>query len=236
MKKDLIFYLYNLGVVRKMVIRGGCTASFGVMLCVGTAWGQAKGGEAGGGEAVEVAEQTAEDEELARRLQAEAAGREAETALTRMLRYMKASRDALRDRFDPGEQTQAIQKKILEDLEEAIRLARSQMRKSSKDQSSSPSRDARRAGKPQKAGSSSQDPQAGQQTNPQGAADEEATQGQAQTGKVGGELREAGREWGHLPQRAREEVVQGFSEDVLLKYKTQIEKYYRALAEQNEGR
>jgi hypothetical protein len=145
---------------------------------------------------------------------------------------MTQSRDGLRDRFDAGEKTQTIQKKILDDLDEAIQFARNQMRKNQQKQGASQSSDARRASPPKNAGDS-QNPQPANKPSSKGAEDETATQGHAQSGQLGGALRESGREWGHLPPRAREEVVQGFSEDVLLKYKAQIEKYYRALAEQN---
>jgi hypothetical protein len=42
--------------------------------------------------------------------------------------------------------------------------------------------------------------------------------------------------WGHLPERAREQVLQSFSDDFLPKYQLEIEKYYLKLGEEQGGR
>ena len=49
-----------------------------------------------------------------------------------------------------------------------------------------------------------------------------------------GRLKEFRRGWGNLPQRDRDEVLQGIDEDSLEKYRRQIESYFRALAEDQE--
>jgi hypothetical protein len=42
--------------------------------------------------------------------------------------------------------------------------------------------------------------------------------------------------WGHLPERAREQMLQSFSDEFLPKYELEIEQYYRRLSEeQGEG-
>ena len=38
--------------------------------------------------------------------------------------------------------------------------------------------------------------------------------------------------WGHLPERAREQMFQSFSDDFLPKYELEIEQYYRKLSEE----
>ena len=37
--------------------------------------------------------------------------------------------------------------------------------------------------------------------------------------------------WGHLPERQRQQILQPLSEDFLPKYATEIEEYFRALAD-----
>ena len=39
--------------------------------------------------------------------------------------------------------------------------------------------------------------------------------------------------WGHLPERQRQQILQPLSEDFLPKYATEIEEYFRALADPN---
>ena len=46
-----------------------------------------------------------------------------------------------------------------------------------------------------------------------------------------GEFRESRRGWGHLPQRDRDELLQGIDEEFIEQYRPQIEQYYRALTE-----
>jgi hypothetical protein len=43
------------------------------------------------------------------------------------------------------------------------------------------------------------------------------------------------RSWGHLPQRDREEVIQGIGEACLERYRVWIERYYRALQETGDS-
>ena len=48
-----------------------------------------------------------------------------------------------------------------------------------------------------------------------------------------GALREARRQWGHLPPRDRDEILQAADEDIHDKYREQIERYYELLADPN---
>jgi len=175
-----------------------------------------------------------DDKELTRRLKEAAAGKAAEHVLAKTLRFMRMSRDMLRDQFDPGETTQAIQKEIVLSLDETIEQARRNMSSGSSSATTRPS-DRRPKGrrgnsKKQAKDGASAKPKPGEGGNPQ--KNTRAAGKAARAGKLGGDLRETGREWGNLPPRDRQEVVQGLGEDVLLKYREIIEKYYRALAEQ----
>lgn len=40
--------------------------------------------------------------------------------------------------------------------------------------------------------------------------------------------------WGHLPEKLRDEMQQSFKEGDLPKYRSQIELYFRAIAEQGK--
>ena len=66
--------------------------------------------------------------------------------------------------------------------------------------------------------------------------DERATRGTPTIGpgRAARQLRELRRGWGRLPARDRDEVVQGFDQDFLTKYRQWIERYYRALASPEE--
>lgn len=177
---------------------------------------------------------TTEEDELTRRLKNAATGHGEETFLDRMLEYMLQSRNRLGEQYDPGAPTQAIQKKIVDSLDEAIEQAR----KNTSSSRSSSSRNNKQDGKNRKRNRPKPEPSKGDSAQPkpsEGPATENregGAKGAVRSGKLGGVLRESGREWGKLPSRDREEVVQGIRENVLLKYREVIEKYYRALAEQ----
>ncbi len=147
-----------------------------------------------------------------------------EAALTNMQR----ASIRLIDQLDPGRETQLLQKEIVKGLDELIEQAsKTQMspeqggvrRKS--DRSDEKSRRTRRSGA--KA--------AGESSRPPEAADPN------QSGRSGSAERRAlsksdlERRWGYLPPRDRDEVMQGFDDRFLPRYRAQIERYYQLLAE-----
>lgn len=174
-----------------------------------------------------------EDEALIRKLLRDATGRGEEPAMERALQGMRASRVKLSGQFDAGSDTQTIQRGILRDLDEAIAEAwRSQRRL---DQPPT-TRQAGRRRKPRSTTASSQkgkdQERAEQAASNRPKPDEGATQGQpVAADRARGGLRGLRRGWGALPPRDRDEVVQGFGQDFLTKYREWIERYYRALAE-----
>jgi hypothetical protein len=157
--------------------------------------------------------------------------------MDQILRLMQQSTRKLEIEFKPGAETQALQADILKKLDEAIQTAAQQRRKQR--QQSSSSSDRRTMPKPKE--QSKQEQQAGASEEKQSA---QSSGDQAPT--AGGEPSEAEnqaeewsgtrRTWGHLPQRDREEVIQGTGERFLERYRTWIERYYRALQEDDPQR
>jgi hypothetical protein len=174
-----------------------------------------------------------EDEALIRKLLRDATGRGKEAAMERALQGMRASRVKLSGQFDAGSDTQTIQRGILRDLDDAIAEAwRSQRRLDSPPTT----RQADRRRKPRSTTASSQkstdQARAEQTAANRPKPDEGATHGQpVAADRARGALRGLRRGWGALPPRDRDEVVQGFGQDFLTKYREWIERYYRALAE-----
>lgn len=173
-------------------------------------------------------------EDLGERLIRKAVTDEDEDVMDNMIRLMDESAKRLEIHFDSGERTQHVQDRILRQLEEAIQQAASMTR--SKSRSTKPSQGERRS-------SARPDPQQGKdrasRRNDRAAADEPpestekgspSTAGDAQ----GGELRDIRRTWGHLPQRERDEVIQGVNEKHLERFRAWIERYYQALQEAKE--
>jgi hypothetical protein len=175
------------------------------------------------------------DRQLIRKLLRDATGRSEGPAVIRALDGMRASRVKLGVSYDTGRETQQIQRGIVRDLEKTIAeawKAQRPMPTSSKSRQSEQRR--RRQSQQPKPGSEPKDAQRTDALEPIG--DERATHGVVTTavGQPRAALRELRRGWGRLPDRDRDEVVQGFDQDFLTKYREWIERYYRALANPQE--
>ena len=143
--------------------------------------------------------------------------------LTQAVKHMQAAESSL-TRQDDSREASGAQSQAIKDLEAMItKLAR---QKSQCQGGGSKSASKPKPGKPKsgKAGSGS-NPGNSSTSSQSGdlAADLEAT------GKLVKDL------WGHLPERQREQILQPLSEDFLPKYATEIEEYFRALADPNHG-
>jgi hypothetical protein len=166
-----------------------------------------------------------------------AGGQGGKPVMTRVIENMTRSRRQLREKYDPGKVTQRIQAQIIKDLEEAIELA--QQASSSSSSSSSSQGQSKQKGRRQgQRPGQQQQPGGGQpQTNRgnQAARDEVGSHGRVQDGARGNDIEEGRKEWGNLPQRDRDEVVQGQDERGLSRWKAMIERYYTALQVQSEA-
>lgn len=173
------------------------------------------------------------DDDLSRRLIDKATNDRPEDLMATILRLMGETAKQLEIEFDPGEQTQTLQTRVLEQLDLAIKQAGRQRRPNSKNQQQSKS-DKRRAPKEKKEESN----RSKRSGKPRADKNETGKDGDATAGgsgaDQGGKLDESRRGWGALPQREREEVIQGASEAYLEQYREWIEQYYRALQESEE--
>ncbi len=176
-------------------------------------------------------QQAKQPDDLSRRLLRKAMQEGAEGVMETILRLMGESATKIEVDFDPGEQTQEIQREILVKLDEAIHAA-AMNRRRSKSQPPSGSSDKRRRATPQ-----------GQSAESKAQEDQAVADGSARDSREGppngdaespnGEFADPdalrGRAWGNLPARERDELIQGAAEGYLDRYRVWVERYYRAL-------
>ncbi len=172
------------------------------------------------------------EKKLGERLVRKAINDADEGIMAGLIRMMDEVSGRLDLEFDTGEQTQAIQKQIMEKLDEAIKQA-AQQKGSGKRQKRQQSDKRKKKDAPDK--------QSGKRSGQQqeGSSDgksQEAASGKADAVMPGGGDGEgdARRAWGHLPERERDEVIQGVDEEFLEAYRMWIERYYRALQESHD--
>jgi hypothetical protein len=141
---------------------------------------------------------------------------------------MERVQDKLKKGFDPGPETQAVQKDIIKQLDAAIASARRQRSSSGGD----PSGDKRRS-EPSRSPPESKSVQPDATAGAPGKNGSTASNAPA-SGKTAGDLRETRRSWGHLPNRDREEMIQSEFDAVLSGFQSLADHYFRALAETEE--
>ena len=171
---------------------------------------------------------------LGQRLIRQISDDDSEDIMDTIIRGMKQAARRLDLDFDPGEETQMLQQRIVDQLDEAIKTAAAQRRLSRRSQRSASSDKrrkltkitAQREGESIKGGGKKSNATTAQQNQPQGGSPEE--------GPRGGRIDEIRRTWGHLPARERDEIIQGISESFLERYRDWIERYYRALQESDQ--
>lgn len=175
-----------------------------------------------------------EQDELVRRLIQQAGQAGEEDIMDRIIRLMGESQRGLEIRFEPGPQTQAVQQGIVDKLDEAIKTAARNQRKSSSSSMAGSSDKRRSKPAPAKPGSSGE-----ADSNDAAESDPNAARGRVPDQDVNaarGALLDRRRGWGRLPEREREEVIQGAGESALERYQAWIERYYRALQNDEEPR
>ncbi len=156
-----------------------------------------------------------------------------EDLMATIVRLMSEASRKMEIDFDPGRETQAMQGQIQEKLDEAIKAAASRQR--ARRQSPAPTDpDKRRmsttGNRRQRSDKKAQGE--GLSKPASDSAESPAADGKREIDRAA--LQDTRRSWGHLPRREREEVIQGASEGFLERYRTWIEKYYRALQESDE--
>jgi hypothetical protein len=155
--------------------------------------------------------------------------------LGKLSRRMREVEDRLGARQAGGD-TQKLQQRIVGDIDALIEELQRKQRKSSQSQSSQGSQDSRRS---QPKPSSSQSGSAGTGTTQTAQGDgpsRESTdavrkdrQERPDLAEIQAQLKEL---WGHLPEKAREEMLQSSVDEFLPKYQLLIEEYFRRLVKE----
>jgi len=162
-------------------------------------------------------------DELERRLNDEEIGSTFGEAIAQMGR----AAEQLEQRFDTGLGTQRVQEDILKKLDDLLEAAKQQQ---SQGGSSASSASASPQPSPQP-GKQGQRPQPGQQRNPSPSSSQEGDPPPMQQGDINTMIEEQRTEWGNLPQRIRELLLQGREEKFSSLYEQLTREYYRRLAE-----
>lgn len=151
-------------------------------------------------------------------------------ALQLAIEGMSLSAEMLDTMFDPGLGTQRIQEDIIDKLQQLIDQAKKMSNSSSSSSSSSSSQQQQPEQNPGK--------QSQQQQGQQDGKDSKGNQNQGendlppkQEGALNPTLEELGSEWGQLPERIRNLLLQGRREKYSSLYKNLTSEYYRRLAE-----
>lgn len=177
------------------------------------------------------AQPAAAEDDLGQRLIRKTLAESEEDVMDRAIRLMDESSQRLEIDFDPGDSTQALQKKIVLELDDAIKAAASRLRQSKSPRSYSTDR--RRMSQPQREEGS----RPGGTTSNSDAPDDSTTKAAPTSPErelPQGPLHETRRGWGHMPQREREELIQGGNEVFLERYREWIDRYYQSLQERGE--
>lgn len=134
--------------------------------------------------------------------------------------------------FDPGDQTQAQQRQVSAKLDEAIKAAAARRRMQSKPDPKQHSD--KRINPVAKKAPGKTGPDA-KQALPSKANDSSEKASDATSNKEQQKQDSPGqrRAWGNLPQRDREEVLQGAEEESLERFRQWIDQYFKALQETN---
>lgn len=193
-----------------------------------------------GDEAAELpAPQPAPGGEISPEVERILSGKEAGDVLVEALTEMKDASERLGGELDPGVRTQRIQLSALTKLDRVIASAEQQQgQSSSSQQQPKDPRDADRGGQPQPGQPKPGQPKPGsQQGEPSESSSPGNTAGQAPMGDRSvnapdRELTGQGSEWGNLPARLRDQLLEGQNEKFSPIYRELTEQYYKRLAEE----
>lgn len=158
--------------------------------------------------------------------------REIDSAFKEAVRKMAISAELLGERFDPGLGTQRIQEAIIQKLDELIASARKQQSSSSSSSSSSSQQQARQQ---QARRQQSNQPSQNQSTGQQPATNSSPRPPGSEQGDFNSLLQESRIEWGSLPPRIRDQLLQSLKEEPSALYRRLTQDYYKRLADEASG-
>lgn len=147
------------------------------------------------------------------------------------LEQMHDASKRLSESLDPGRQTQQVQKKIVDGIDQLIEQARRNRVSGGQQQQTARRTGDRPAGRRRPQPMRGKDGGSGQNAaNKPGSGGKDDKSGTA-AGQRRSDKAELSRGWGYLPQRDRNEISQGFDDEFPGKYREEIIRYYRDLAE-----
>lgn len=174
---------------------------------------------------------TPDDKKLSERLLRKVTDDNAGDLMARIARLMNDTAHRIEIEFDAGDKTQQLQRRIVDRLDEAIKVAAARRRAVRSRRPSGTADKRRRSGAHARAGEGrAKEQQQGTGSAGSGAKPDSASE----SGLPSGRLLDLRRTWGHLPMRTREEIIQGVGEQSLERFRVWIERYYRALQESPE--
>ncbi|MHC4698397.1 MAG: hypothetical protein ACYTFA_16815 [Planctomycetota bacterium] len=176
---------------------------------------------------------TKSDKELGEKLIRQAHSDADVDVMDAILRLMGSAAQRLEIELDAGEETQALQRQVMGQLNDAIKIAGQRRRTRSRDQE--PARGDRRRQREEERQRSDKRARSNQERPDPSSETTDVGAGRREGDRDGGKLYESRRTWGQLPLREREEVIQGISERYLERFRTWIEQYYRALQESEDS-
>lgn len=146
---------------------------------------------------------------------------------TRVTTSMREAARRLMQARDAGTRTQVLQREVLRDLDLALQQidrmpSRTRQQPAAAGQQNAARRERAAAAEQAKVS-------AGRGNQP--SAEERDTGGVAADPRLQTMLPDLRRRWGTLPQRHREELLQGYNEQSLPRYRRWVENYYRTLAQ-----
>jgi hypothetical protein len=160
-----------------------------------------------------------------------AAGKsDSDDPLVRLSRQIREAESRIR-RSESGEETQRLQRDIVEDLEKLIAQIEQRQQQSQGKPKSGPPKPGSKPGN-QKPGQPQQKP--GDDSQPSSDSTDKTRKmadKKADPGKLKNMLEEV---WGRLPERQRQDVMQSSVDDFPVKYQYVIEEYFRTLLERRE--
>jgi hypothetical protein len=150
------------------------------------------------------------------------------------MRLMDSAAARLELELDAGQETQDLQRQIMEELDHAIKIAGVRRKICSRAQE--PARGDKRRSAPARGQARERTEQSDGAQQPGSSTREPGGSGlMREVERAGESLGDPRTSWGQLPQRQREEVIQGVGEKHLQRFREWIERYYRALQEAEES-
>ncbi|MGF1632386.1 MAG: hypothetical protein ACFCVE_00925 [Phycisphaerae bacterium] len=151
---------------------------------------------------------------------------------------MARSRQRLALNNDPGKTTQIIQERIVIDIQSLIEQAQQQRQNPQSQQQQMAGQQQQQLDEQQQQAMQQGQPQQqpGQAEAGQEAAQESGQGPAGQAADASADIRETAAEWGSLSPRERQAIIDSRGEEVVEEYRKLIEDYYRALAQEGQGR